>query len=246
MFTESRKLLCIFSIVGLIGSCIAGDLELGEQSIDNTPKLSTVKPPLVSQEALEETAYVTANVIEVIEGITKSAAIIGMANLAYENNETLGIISVAVSLVSAASNGAKNVIRAKISDYHKKRIAGPIQSAVPTDGEQAPTSVNLRPIHHHDAVTDFELRYLAFSEKLWKRTSQVLGYLEVGGQYIAPILIAYARTLPDGDSYKQHIINTGYSLNAGSSLCYFYRVLAQNQSQNRHQEFVTLEETPDV
>ena len=247
MFTESRKLLCIFSIVGLIGSCIAGDLELGGQPIDNAPKLSTVKPPLISQEALEEAAYVTAHVFEVIEGVTKSTSLIGMTNFIYPGNNTLQVVAASFSFTSALSNAVKNSLMAKISEYRKQRMPNALPPPILTGVVQAaPASTNMRPIHHHDAVTEFELQYLGLSERLWKRASQILGYLEVSGQYIAPALIGYAQSLPDEDSYKQHIMNTSYCLNAGSSLCYFYRVLAQNQSQNRHQELVTLEETSDV
>ena len=209
------------------------------------PVTTTRSASLISNETLEDAAYITANVLEVIEGVTKSTALIALANFPYPDVYALQIAAASLSLTSAFSNGAKTSIRAKISEYHKKKAGGVAQPASLDDESHGSTSETLRPIQHN-TVTNFELGYLAFSKKLWDVTATGLGYLEVCGQYIAPVLTSYAMTLPDGDPYKEHVLSAGYGLSSSSALCYFYRILAQNQSQNRGQERLTLEETPDV
>ncbi|MES2252434.1 MAG: hypothetical protein V4482_01955 [Pseudomonadota bacterium] len=238
------KSLCIHAslLISLILKCESRDLnlveigEVGKTKIA-TPQCARLEEPLISPEIEEEAGYVAANVCETIEGVCKSGALIGLANFAYPGNNTLELVTVSVNLASMLANAAKYTIRSH--DFVTKKKEAESKKMLSLSNGAA-SALNVE--NKHSSVTSFKLHYLYFAERFWGETVSVLGYLEVLGQYTAPVLTSYALTLPDEDSHKKYLLNVGYVFSATTALCYFYSILAQNGFNKRHQERIDLAE----
>jgi len=257
MFVNSKN-LCIYAglLIILMLKCESSDLnfiEIGEAERANitapqgiqlgeimiSPEVVSAAPReiMISPETVEEVGYVAGNLCETVEGVCKSAALIGLANFVYPGNNTLELVTTSLSSVSMFANLAKHSIRSHAFVVQESESRKELSASAGT-----PPAVE----HQDSSLNNFRLHYLYMAEKISGKTASILGYLEVIGQYSAPVLTSYALTLHDNDVNKEHWLNAAYTLSATTALCYFYGILAQNLFNKRHQERLDLAEKAEL
>ncbi len=236
-----QKKICVFSIafISLVGVAEALDIEaVGIEANKKTSSLasvfSTESTFWPTQERIKEAAYVTANVCDGLEKLSKfGAGVGGLVSLFLLDDDMLSLATISLSFASLEFNASKNALR--------KYLLKPLYNADVTtvDAESQPKSHSVHV--HHDEFINFVVKYIDTLEPAWKTAWHVMDHLEGVGQYAAPPFQTVGRYWSVGI-----LLKIGYALNALSTSCFFGKIFAENQLKKKHEERLAVEEMPDV